>query len=78
MQFNILQLIIKQVFFHHVVFARFTEGGFFRSRMSLCVNTDSTFQLSCLVISGDICPNPGPSKKQKKGKEKEVTASKFR
>lgn len=54
------------------------RGDFFRSRMSLCVSTDSTFQLNHLVISGDICPNPGPSKKKKNRKEKGVTASKFK
>ena len=52
------------------------RGYFFRSRMNLCINTDSMFQLSRLVINCDICPNPGPYKNKRK--EKEVTASKFR
>ena len=30
-------------------------------RISCHPNSTSTFQLSCLTISGDICPNRGPS-----------------
>ena len=32
-------------------------------RISRYPHSTSTFQLSCLTISGDICPNPGPSGK---------------
>ena len=32
-------------------------------RISHYKNSTSTFQLSCLTISGDICPTPGPSGK---------------
>lgn len=38
-----------------------TRGGFHRCRVSRYPNSDSTFQLIRLAISGDIQLNPGPS-----------------
>ena len=45
----------------HVAYLRAVVKGYFGFRASRYSNTDSTFNLSRLVISGDICPNPGPS-----------------
>ena len=47
----------------HVAYLRAEVKGYFGFRASRYPNTDSTFNLSRLVISGDICPNPGPSTK---------------
>jgi len=45
----------------HVAYLRVGVNGCFGFRASRYPNTDSTFNLSRLVIRGDICPNPGPS-----------------
>lgn len=48
----------------HDVVTRFTErGSFFRTRICRYAITDYTFQLGRLIISGDICTNPGHSTK---------------
>ena len=47
----------------HIARVRFTVKGYDRFRARRYPNSDSTFNLSRLVISGDICPNPGPSRK---------------
>ena len=44
----------------HVDFMQFEVKRYFGRQVSRYPNTDSTFQLSRLIISGDICPNPGP------------------
>ena len=38
-----------------------TRGGFHHCRISRYPNSDSTFRLIRLAISGDVKPNPGPS-----------------
>ena len=43
----------------HIACVRFTVKGYFGFRACRYPNSDSTFNLSRLVISGDICPNPG-------------------
>ena len=43
-----------------VDFIRMKVKKYFSARISRYPNSTSSFQLSCLTISGDICPNPGP------------------
>ena len=49
------------IYRHHLGLVLNTRGGFHRRRVSRYPNSDSTFQLIRLAISGDIKPNPGPS-----------------
>ena len=44
-------------------FIRMKVKKYFSARISRYPNSTSSFQLSCLTISGDICPNPGPPRK---------------
>lgn len=44
-----------------VDFFRMKVKKYLGLRISRYPNSTSTFPLSCLTISGDICPNPGPS-----------------
>jgi len=46
-----------------VDFIRMKVKKYFSARISRYPNSTSSFQLSCLTISGDICPNPGPPRK---------------
>ena len=46
-----------------VDFIRMKVKKYFSARISCYPNSTSSFQLSCLTISGGICPNPGPPSK---------------
>ena len=41
-------------------------GGYYSARVSRYANSDSTFQLIRVVISGDVSENPGPNLKKPK------------
>ena len=47
----------------HIVCVRFTVKGYYGFRACRYSNSDSTFNLSRLVVSRDICAHPGPSRK---------------
>ena len=46
----------------HCCHLRLHGKGYFASRINRYTNSTSNFQLIRLVISGSICPNPGPDK----------------
>ena len=46
----------------HCCRLRLRGKGYFASRINRYTNSTSSFQLVRLVISGSICPNPGPNK----------------
>lgn len=46
----------------HVGFTHLSRKGFFVSRVKHSSNSTSTFQITRIVLSGDVSMNPGPAK----------------
>ena len=47
---------------HIGMFKLLSTGRYFAAKIRRYPNSSSTFQLARLMMSGDICPNPGPEK----------------
>lgn len=57
-----LPLLAAERYDSHCCRLRLRGKGYFASRINRYTNSASSFQLVRLVISGSICPNPGPVK----------------